>query len=59
MEPEQGIVDLSYQLAPEATLGTYTVAVAEGKTFGTFSVEEYGRRGLLLVGIPSRSEALW
>ncbi|XP_015419559.1 PREDICTED: alpha-2-macroglobulin-like protein 1 [Myotis davidii] len=39
--PEQGIVQLSFQLAPEATLGTYTVAVAEGKTFGTFSVEEY------------------
>nr|XP_004610717.2 unnamed protein product [Sorex araneus] len=39
--PEQGIVDLSFQLAPETTLGTYTVAVAEGKTFGTFSVEEY------------------
>uniref|UniRef100_A0A8C9DG53 Alpha-2-macroglobulin like 1 n=1 Tax=Prolemur simus TaxID=1328070 RepID=A0A8C9DG53_PROSS len=41
--PTQGIVDLSFQLAPEATLGTYTVAVAlaEGKTFGTFSVEEY------------------
>ncbi|KAL6033345.1 hypothetical protein STEG23_009987, partial [Scotinomys teguina] len=39
--PQQGIVDLSFQLAPEATLGTYTVAVAEGKTFGTFSVEEY------------------
>lgn len=41
--PEQGIVQLSFQLAPEATLGTYTVAVAEGKTFDTFSVEEYGR----------------
>ncbi|XP_039730254.1 alpha-2-macroglobulin-like protein 1 [Pteropus medius] len=39
--PEQGIVELSFQLAPEATLGTYTVAVAEGKTFGTFNVEEY------------------
>ncbi|XP_026358288.4 alpha-2-macroglobulin-like protein 1 [Ursus arctos] len=39
--PEQGIVDLSFQLAPEATLGTYTVAVAGGTTFGTFSVEEY------------------
>ncbi|XP_062051412.1 alpha-2-macroglobulin-like protein 1 [Lepus europaeus] len=39
--PEQGIVDLSFQLAPEAMLGTYTVAVAEGKTFSTFSVEEY------------------
>ncbi|XP_077615170.1 alpha-2-macroglobulin-like protein 1 [Crocuta crocuta] len=39
--PEQGIADLSFQLAPEATLGTYTVAVAGGKTFGTFSVEEY------------------
>nr|NP_001178230.1 alpha-2-macroglobulin-like protein 1 precursor [Bos taurus] len=39
--PKQGIVDLSFQLAPEATLGTYSVAVADGKTFGTFSVEEY------------------
>ncbi|KAL1790170.1 alpha-2-macroglobulin 1, partial [Sigmodon hispidus] len=39
--PQQGIVDLSFQLAPEATLGTYTVTVAEGRTFGTFSVEEY------------------
>lgn len=43
--PRQGIVDLSFQLAPEATLGTYTVTVAEGKTFSTFSVEEYGRWG--------------
>ncbi|XP_008823718.1 alpha-2-macroglobulin-like protein 1 [Nannospalax galili] len=39
--PRQGIVDLSFRLAPEATLGTYTITVAEGKTFGTFSVEEY------------------
>ncbi|XP_007469423.1 PREDICTED: LOW QUALITY PROTEIN: alpha-2-macroglobulin-like protein 1 [Lipotes vexillifer] len=39
--PKEGIVDLSFQLAPEATLGTYSVAVAEGKAFGTFSVEEY------------------
>ncbi|XP_043736825.1 alpha-2-macroglobulin-like protein 1 isoform X2 [Cervus elaphus] len=39
--PNQGIVDLSFQLAPEATLGTYSVAVGDGKTFGTFSVEEY------------------
>ncbi|XP_057558260.1 alpha-2-macroglobulin-like protein 1 isoform X2 [Hippopotamus amphibius kiboko] len=39
--PRQGIVDLSFQLAPEAILGTYSVAVAEGKTFTTFSVEEY------------------
>ncbi|XP_077026073.1 alpha-2-macroglobulin-like protein 1 isoform X2 [Tamandua tetradactyla] len=38
--PEQGIVDLSFQLAPETTLGTYTLAVAGDKTFGTFSVEE-------------------
>ena len=33
MVPKQGIVDLSFQLAPEATLGTYSVAVADGKTF--------------------------
>uniref|UniRef100_F1SLW8 Alpha-2-macroglobulin like 1 n=1 Tax=Sus scrofa TaxID=9823 RepID=F1SLW8_PIG len=41
--PKQGIVDLSFQLAPEATLGTYRVAVngGEGQSFGTFSVEEY------------------
>nr|XP_035933418.1 alpha-2-macroglobulin-like protein 1 [Halichoerus grypus]XP_035933419.1 alpha-2-macroglobulin-like protein 1 [Halichoerus grypus] len=39
--PEQGIVDLSFHLAPEATLGTYTVEVAGGAAFGTFSVEEY------------------
>ncbi|XP_037703143.1 LOW QUALITY PROTEIN: alpha-2-macroglobulin-like protein 1 [Choloepus didactylus] len=39
--PEQGIVDLSFQLAPEATLGTYTLAVAGDKTFSTFSLEEY------------------
>nr|XP_045726929.1 alpha-2-macroglobulin-like protein 1 [Mirounga angustirostris] len=39
--PEQGIVDLSFHLAPEATLGTYTVEVAGGATFGIFSVEEY------------------
>ncbi|XP_007101900.2 alpha-2-macroglobulin-like protein 1 [Physeter macrocephalus] len=39
--PKEGIVELSFQLAPEATLGTYSVDVAEGKTFGTFSVEEY------------------
>ncbi|XP_054446808.1 alpha-2-macroglobulin-like protein 1 [Pteronotus mesoamericanus] len=41
VEPKQGIVGLSFQLAPEAILGPYTVAVAEGKTFGTFRVEEY------------------
>nr|XP_058938488.1 alpha-2-macroglobulin-like protein 1 isoform X2 [Kogia breviceps] len=39
--PKEGIVELSFQLAPEATLGTYSVDVAEGKTFGTFNVEEY------------------
>nr|XP_058138725.1 alpha-2-macroglobulin-like protein 1 isoform X2 [Dasypus novemcinctus] len=44
--PEQGIVDLSFQLALEATLGTYTLAVAGDKTFGTFSVEEYVLRKL-------------
>lgn len=49
--PQQGIAELSFQLAPEATLGTYTVAVAEGKTFGTFSVEEYGRSGNARAGI--------
>ncbi|KAM6162664.1 LOW QUALITY PROTEIN: alpha-2-macroglobulin-like protein 1 [Erethizon dorsatum] len=38
--PRQGL-DLSFQLAPEVVLGTYTVAVAEDKTFGTFSVEEF------------------
>ncbi|XP_019481705.1 PREDICTED: alpha-2-macroglobulin-like protein 1, partial [Hipposideros armiger] len=39
--PKQGIVELSFQLAPEAMLGTYTVAVAEDKNLGTFNVEEY------------------
>ncbi|XP_007935351.1 alpha-2-macroglobulin-like protein 1 [Orycteropus afer afer] len=39
--PKQGIIDLFFQLASEAMLGTYTIAVAGGKTFGTFSVEEY------------------
>ncbi|KAM8912429.1 alpha-2-macroglobulin-like protein 1 [Lycaon pictus] len=39
--PQQGIADLSFQLAPEAMLGTYMVAVAGGMAFGTFSVEEY------------------
>ncbi|KAF6338697.1 alpha-2-macroglobulin like 1 [Rhinolophus ferrumequinum] len=39
--PEQGIAELSFQLAPEAMLGTYAVAVEENKNFGTFSVEEY------------------
>nr|KAF6451459.1 alpha-2-macroglobulin like 1 [Molossus molossus] len=41
MVPKQGIVELSFQLAAEAMLGTYTVAVAESKTLATFSVEEY------------------
>lgn len=33
---------MSFQLADEPPLGTYTISVDSGKTYSTFSVEEYG-----------------
>ncbi|KAM7181770.1 alpha-2-macroglobulin-like protein 1, partial [Macrochelys suwanniensis] len=41
VRPRQGIVDLSFQLADEPSLGTYTINVANTKASSTFSVEEY------------------
>ncbi|CAM4440186.1 unnamed protein product [Lepidochelys olivacea] len=41
VRPRQGIVDLSFQLADEPSLGTYTINVASTKASSTFSVEEY------------------
>ncbi|KAM9173282.1 alpha-2-macroglobulin-like protein 1 [Pangshura tecta] len=41
VRPRQGIVDLSFQLADEPSLGTYTISVAGTKASSTFSVEEY------------------
>ncbi|XP_067387064.1 alpha-2-macroglobulin-like protein 1 [Emydura macquarii macquarii] len=41
VKPERGIVQLSFQLADEPPLGTYTISVDSGKTYSTFSVEEY------------------
>lgn len=35
-------MDLSFQLADEPSLGTYTINVASTKASSTFSVEEYG-----------------
>ncbi|XP_074927111.1 alpha-2-macroglobulin-like protein 1 [Chelonoidis abingdonii] len=41
VRPRQGIVDLSFQLADEPSLGTYTIDVASTKASSTFRVEEY------------------
>ena len=48
MKPHHGILDLSFPLASEAALGTYTIKL-EGISFDkkketekTFTVEEYG-----------------
>lgn len=43
VKPKQGIADLSFQLAPELSLGTYTVSVANRKASSTFKVEERGK----------------
>ncbi|KAM6382877.1 LOW QUALITY PROTEIN: alpha-2-macroglobulin-like protein 1 [Alca torda] len=40
VKPKQGIADLSFQLAPELSLGTYTISVANRKASSTFKVEE-------------------
>ncbi|XP_074852505.1 alpha-2-macroglobulin-like protein 1 [Carettochelys insculpta] len=41
VRPKQYIVDLSFQLADEPSLGTYTINVAGTKASSTFNVEEY------------------
>ncbi|CAM5081738.1 unnamed protein product [Natator depressus] len=41
VKPVRGIVQLSFQLAAEPPLGTYTITVDSGKAYSTFSVEEY------------------
>nr|XP_016846278.1 PREDICTED: alpha-2-macroglobulin-like protein 1 [Anolis carolinensis] len=42
VKPHHGIVDLSFPLASEAILGTYTIKIGEGyREKRTFSVEEY------------------
>ncbi|NXT25664.1 A2ML1 protein, partial [Syrrhaptes paradoxus] len=40
VRPKQGIADLSFQLAPELSLGTYTISVLNPKVSSTFKVEE-------------------
>ncbi|NXN38440.1 A2ML1 protein, partial [Rhinoptilus africanus] len=40
VKPKQGIAELSFQLAPELPLGTYTISVANPKASSTFKVEE-------------------
>ncbi|XP_074016832.1 alpha-2-macroglobulin-like protein 1 [Numenius arquata] len=40
VKPKQGIADLSFQLADELSLGTYTISVANPKASSTFKVEE-------------------
>ncbi|XP_034641885.1 alpha-2-macroglobulin-like protein 1 isoform X3 [Trachemys scripta elegans] len=41
VKPARGIVQLSFQLAAEPPLGTYTINVDSGKAYSIFSVEEY------------------
>ncbi|XP_067387170.1 alpha-2-macroglobulin-like protein 1 [Emydura macquarii macquarii] len=41
VRPRQGIADLSFQLADEPSLGTYTITVGGTKASSTFSVEEH------------------
>ncbi|KYO44645.1 hypothetical protein Y1Q_0010454 [Alligator mississippiensis] len=38
---QDGIADLSFQLAAEPPLGMYVINVANGKAYSSFSVEEY------------------
>ncbi|NXQ82940.1 A2ML1 protein, partial [Nyctibius grandis] len=40
VRPKQGIADLSFQLAAEVSLGTYTINVVNPKASSTFKVEE-------------------
>ncbi|XP_042651415.1 alpha-2-macroglobulin-like protein 1 [Tyto alba] len=40
VRPKQGIADLSFQLAAELSLGTYTINVVNPKVSSTFKVEE-------------------
>ncbi|XP_069662846.1 alpha-2-macroglobulin-like protein 1 [Haliaeetus albicilla] len=40
VRPKQGIADLSFQLAAELSLGTYTISVVNPKASSTFKVEE-------------------
>ncbi|XP_010001290.1 PREDICTED: alpha-2-macroglobulin-like protein 1 [Chaetura pelagica] len=40
VRPKQGIADLSFQLAPQLSLGTYTISVKNPKVLSTFKVEE-------------------
>ncbi|XP_009685486.2 alpha-2-macroglobulin-like protein 1 [Struthio camelus] len=41
VRPKQGIADLSFQLAAELSLGTYTINVMNPKVSSTFQVEEH------------------
>lgn len=43
VRPKQGIADLSFQLAAEISLGTYTINVVNPKASSTFKVEEHGK----------------
>lgn len=43
VRPKQGIADLSFQLATELSLGTYTISVVNPKVSSTFKVEERGK----------------
>lgn len=42
VKSNHGIVDLSFPLASEASLGSYTISVEQDMAYKTFSVEEYG-----------------
>ncbi|NXX82412.1 A2ML1 protein, partial [Urocolius indicus] len=41
VRPKQGIADLSFQLATELSLGTYTISVVNPKISSTFRVQEH------------------
>lgn len=40
---KQGIAELSFQLAAELPLGTYTISVVNPKASSTFEVEKHGK----------------
>lgn len=43
VRPKHGIAELSFQLAAELSLGTYTISVVNPKVSSTFKVEERGK----------------
>lgn len=43
VRPKQGIADLTFQLASEVSVGTYTINIVNPEASSTFKVEEHGK----------------